>query len=150
MRKKSREHHESRIPKNKMKSDVNLWMEEMLKKHGWYIHADYEDPTFPYSVNIHTHGLASLNHLDLQICFPLRLDEAHVIITTMVHMIRNGKSFTPGIQYPDIMEKYKIEFGEAIEDGRVVLRAIFPDKYGNVRGEAKGQWRGCRFYFINN
>ena len=133
-----------------MKSDVNMWMEEMLKKHGWFIHGNYEDMAFPYSVNIHTHGLESMGHLDLQICFPLALDEAHVVIMTIVHMIRNGKSFTPGIQYPDIINKYKIEFGESKEDGRVVLRVIFPDKYGNIRGEEKEQWKGCRLYPVNN
>lgn len=126
-------------------------MEQMLKRHGWYAHYVFDDKEYPYTTNIHTHGLTSkYEHLDLQICFPLQQELAHAILTDIAGEIRNGKKFRPGIKYPDIIRDFDIEFAEARESGRVVLRIIFPDKYGSLRGEYTDQWKGCRVYSSNN
>lgn len=133
-----------------MKSDINLWIDEMVKRHGWYIHFDMLSAECPYYVNIHTHGLSRFDHLDLQICFPLTKEDAYTILLGIVEKIAKGARFVPGIKYPDLLHGYHVEFAEAKEDGRIVLRVILPDKDGDLRGELKDQWKGCRTYFINN
>lgn len=122
----------------------------MVRSHGWYLDYDLTDVRFPYCTNIHTHGLVKFNHLDLQICFPLTQEDAQLLSLTIVDKIKHGTRFTPGIKYKDVLHDNDVEFAEAIEDGRVVLRIIFPDKHGNLRGELKEQWKGCRVYFSNN
>lgn len=133
-----------------MKSDINLWVEEMVKRHGWYIHFDILAIDYPYFVNIHTHGLSMFKHLDLQICFPVTREDAYTILLTVAEKIRGGLKFRPAIKYSGILHGHHVEFAEAKEDGRVVLRIILPDKNGDLRNELKGQWKGCRTYFINN
>lgn len=135
---------------NAMKSNTDLWVDEMVKRHGWYLHFDFMAIGYPYLVNIHTHGLSMFDHLDLQICFPLTKEDAYVIVMNVVEGIKNGRRFAPGLKYRDILYGFDMEFAEAKEDGRNVLRMIFPDKYGNIRGELSDQWKGCRIYFTNN
>lgn len=130
-----------------MRSDVYLWPEEMLKRNGWYAHFAFDDSSCPYSVNIHTHGLLpKYGHLDLQICFPLDSRLAYDILLEIVYMITQGTKFTPGIRYKHILQYADVEFAEAKDDGRVVLRVILPDKDGNLRGDRSAQWSGCRIY----
>lgn len=133
-----------------MKKDIQYWTEEMLKRHGWYAHFIPDDKSFPYMINIHTHGMSRYDHLDLQICFPMIEAEAYWVLTNIASRIRMGKKFTPGILYPDIIPFMNVEFAEAKEDGRVVLRVIIPDKYGAIRGECSEQWKGCRIYPTSN
>lgn len=133
-----------------MRSDVNLWVEEMAKRHGWYIHFDMLSSDHPYNVNIHTHGLYRFDHLDVQICFPLTREDAYTLLLGIVERISNGDRFAPGIRYPDVLHGHHVEFAEAKEDGRVVLRLILPDRNGDLRGELSDQWKGCRLYFTDN
>ena len=134
-----------------MKSDIHLWAEEMLKRNGWYAHYVFDDSSCPYSVNIHTHGLpAKYEHLDLQMCFPLDARLAHDILCEIVFMVSEGIKFTPGIKYKNILQYADVEFAEAKDDGRIVLRVILPDKDGNLRGDRVDQWGGCRIYPSNN
>lgn len=133
-----------------MKSDINLWVDEMVKRHGWYIHFDLLSVDHPYNVNMHTHGLSKYDHIDFQICFPLTKEDAYTIFLDIANKIQKGRKFRPAIKYMDILIGHEVEFAEAKEDGRVVLRIILPDKDGNLRGELKDQWKGCRTYFINN
>lgn len=122
----------------------------MLKVHGWYAHYLPEQGAYPYRMNIHTHGMSRFDHLDLQMCFPMTEGEAYWILTNLANQIKEGKKFTPGICYPNILPFMNVEFAEAKEDGRVVLRVIIPDKYGALRGECAEQWRGCRVYPTSN
>lgn len=134
-----------------MKDNIEYWVEQMLKKHGWYAHYVFDDKEYPYSTNIHTHGIETkYNHLDLQICFNLSKELAYTILSYIAGQIRNGNRFTPGIKYPNILPGFDVEFAEAKDGDRIVLRMILPDKYGNVRGELKDQWKGCRIYCSSN
>lgn len=133
-----------------MKSDTNLWVKEMRKRHGWHIDRDLNNPDFPYDANIHTHGLIQFGHLDLQVCYPLNAEDAYILMMVAVERIRAGVTFTPGIKYGDMLCGCDVEFAEAKEDGRVVLRMILPDSTGNLHGDLKEQWKGCRVYHINN
>lgn len=133
-----------------MKSNIDLWVDEMVKRHGWHIHFDLLSTNYPYNVNIHTHGLSKFDHIDLQICYSVIKEDAYTIFLNIVNKIKKGLKFRPAIKYFDILHGHEVEFAEAKEDGRVVLRIILPDKNGDLRGELKDQWRGCRTYCINN
>lgn len=131
------------------KINIDLWQEEMEKKHGWYIHFVVGDKDFPFGYNIHTHGLTKFNsHPDLQICFPLPKETAAVILRTIAERIKEGKIYSAGIKYSDIIANYDLEFAEAEECGRKVMRVIFPDKHGNIQtydGKPNPQFQGCKF-----
>lgn len=133
-----------------MRSNIDLWMDEMIKRHGWYIHFDLLSVDHPYNINIHTHGLSKFDHIDLQICYSISKEDAYTILLNIVNKIRKGLKFRPAIKYLDILYGHEVEFAEAKDDERIVLRIILPDKDGDLRGELKEQWKGCRTYYINN
>ena len=127
-----------------MKTNMKIWEKKMLKKYGWYAHYVFDDDTCPYNVNIHSHGLNKYNHSDIQICFRLEKETAHAILTCIIDRIKNGEKFETGWYYAGIIMNYNIEFAEAEEFGRKVLRIIFPDENGDFHGKYKKQLDGCK------
>lgn len=110
-------------------NEINSWAEEMMEKHGWYMHAvPAEDGIH---ANYHTHGLdETYNHPDLQVTLPLNHEVAHKIICTAVDMIEDGVVFKDGMMYNDIIITFPVEFRKFREMDREVLRIIFPDSNG--------------------
>ncbi|PUZ21316.1 hypothetical protein DCC81_25245 [Chitinophaga parva] len=113
------------------------WQQEILREYGWYVHFVPNDEMFPNHINFHTHGLEeSFNHPDLQMCFPLDTKIAHGIFSDAVTFIREGKSFRTGVKYTGVIEgDLSVEFIEAKEGGRTVLRMIFPNREGTYEGQ---------------
>ena len=106
-----------------------------IEKYGFYIHFVPGDCACPNHINIHTHGIAEVfGHMDLQICLPLTEGQALPILHNAVNMIKEGEVFEPGRKYSGIAENYNIEFIEAIETNRRVLRMLLPNKHGNYAG----------------
>lgn len=137
-----------------MKQNTDMWWEEMEKKLGWYAHFIFDDPSYPYSVNIHTHLFPDkFGHPDLQICYPLSKESAYNLLLSIAETIRVGKFLAPGMVYSDLLMNYKVEIAEAEDDGRKVMRIIFPDKEGNIQtydGKANPQFDGCKKQFTKN
>jgi hypothetical protein len=113
----------------------------MMKKYGWYVHFVINDESTPFGINYHTHGLTeTYNHKDIQICFPLNQRIVHGILINIVDEIKDGKTFISGMKYDNIVEGYNVEFIEAIEGNRRVLRCIIPDSDGEYKGEYQKQF----------
>ena len=109
-----------------------------MGRHGWYVHFVPNDQHFPNSINYHTHGvLESFGHPDLQICFPLSTEIAHQILSIIVNQIKKGEHFEPNRRYEKIIDdNLNIEFIEAMEGNRKILRIVFPNRDGSYEGEA--------------
>jgi hypothetical protein len=118
-----------------------------IEKHGWYAHYVFDDPTYPFSVNCHTHGLPQkYNHSDLQMCLPLSGETAHAIFWEVVTEIQKGKKFKAGDKTFEIIKDYPVTFIDAVELDRKVLRIIFPDPAGHIEKDDmdekyKKQWK---------
>lgn len=126
---------------------MDAWAREKMEKFGWFAHFVPNDPEYPNSINYHTHGLEqTFGHPDLQISFPLAPDTAHAIFSEVVNKIKEGVKFEPGIKYPEIIGGgLCVEFINAIETNRRVLRLVFPDKDGSYNGEVfSNQFRSNR------
>lgn len=106
---------------------------EMIAKCGWYAHFVFDDDTYPFSVNCHTHGLLEkYGHTDLQICLPIPDKVAHAVLWDVVRRIEKGETFKTGDTAFDIIQNYPVTFIDAMELDRKVLRIIFPDKTGCI------------------
>lgn len=111
---------------------TNAFERDCMLKYGWYAHFVFDDPDTPNGANIHTHGLEqTFNHKDIQLCMPLRPEVAHSLLVNAVEALRDGKitKYSPGVKYKDILsDPYVVQFIEATECGRPVLRMVLPDK----------------------
>lgn len=119
----------------------------LLKNPGWFVHFVFDDEKYPFNTNFHTHGLLeNFNHTDLQICLPAPPETSHNIMTNIVEMIKEGKTFEAGKKYPDILgNDLLISFLESEEGGRPILRLICPEKDGTFRGQlVNKQIVGCK------
>lgn len=115
---------------------ANKFEADAIKKYGFYIHFVPNDCGCPHHMNIHTHGILEVfKHKDLQICFPLPQQVALETLHNVVHYIKDGKTFVSGKKYSGIIRNYNIEFIDAIECGREVLRLLVPNKEGTYAGE---------------
>ena len=121
-------------------SKFKSWENETKEKYGWYIHFVIGDDSCPNYINFHTHGLPEMfNHPDLQICFPISKESAHAIFNTIVEHIKTGKQFQTAVKYDKIIGGgFKLEFINATECNRKVLRIVFPNRDGNYEGEIFG------------
>ncbi|QIH33465.1 DUF4262 domain-containing protein [Sphingobacterium sp. DR205] len=116
---------------------LDAWSKDMMDRHGWYVHFIPNDNVFPNKINFHTHGLPeSFGHPDLQICFPISTEGAHQILSYIIDRIKSGEQFEPNRQYEKIIgNNLTVEFIEAMECNRKLLRIVFPNKDGNYEGE---------------
>ena len=125
-----------------------LKQNESLKKYGWVVHFVVDDIEHPFSTNIHTHGLYSFGHKDLQICLSLNPEVAHKILIDIVELIKKGNKFEVNKKYSGIIKDYDILFVESNETGRTVLRIIFPNSDGSFEGGiAAEQLKGIKQNF---
>jgi len=110
--------------------------DELMKKYGWMVHYVTPDDAYPFNVNIHTHGFPDkFKHPDMQICLSLSPDIAQGIMNNIARLLEKGKVFKANKKYKGIIEKFTVLMHPAKEDGRKILRMVFPDKYGSFDGE---------------
>lgn len=135
MKKHTRTHNCECISCKKGKEALEKMQEESIKKYGWYIHFVFNDKMCPSGVNVHTHYLEeSFDHKDIQICINLKPELIHMILANIVQKIKEGVKYEPGKKYAGIVEGFKLEFIDAIENGRRVLRLLIPDENGKYEG----------------
>ena len=110
---------------------------QMMKDVGWYAHYVHDEPSSPFNINYHTHGLdVTFKHKDLQACLPAQPQMLHEIIFNIIRRIKSGEQFNVGDRVSNIIGgSYQITFIAARECGRDVLRVIFPDKAGILEKE---------------
>lgn len=121
-----------------------------LQKYGFYYHHVVGDQASPTGVNVHTHGFeASWGHPDVQLVLPLPLETAANILWAVADRVKAGEKFEAGKEYEKIIGRgLKVRLTRAKEDGREVLRIIFPSLEGGFeRGKMGGpnlekQWEG--------
>jgi hypothetical protein len=90
-------------------------------------YVDYNDGGF---INAHTHGIQeNLGPMDFQIVAPLSAKDVSIIINRLVAKLVKGELFFPGMLYSGILVE-DIMFMEAKEQGRIVLRMLYPDGSG--------------------
>ena len=109
------------------------WQSDKLSEHGWIMHYVGDDTTSPTGVNIHTHGLhENYNHPDLQVVLQIPQQVVQSILNTIVDRIKNGEKFKDGDVIKSVIANgLSIKIVNANENGRPVLRIIFPDQSGN-------------------
>lgn len=122
---------------------------EMMKTIGWYAHYVSDQPETPFHVNYHTHGLQhTFKHKDIQACLPIEFHTLHSIVVGLIEEIKAGKTFASGDISLDIIgNDFPVTFMDAKENGRDVLRIIFPDASGCLKKEEMEepygqQWKG--------
>lgn len=113
-------------------SEIVAWQNMMLSTHGWYVH--YMPSTITKElVNIHTHGIyEKFKHEDFQIVIPLPDVLAQKIFSTLIDRIKDGDKFTNNQIVTGIIIGYSVKLVNAIDEDRIVLRIILPDKYSKL------------------
>jgi hypothetical protein len=107
-----------------------------MQEFGWYAHFVADDEDCPNRINIHTHGIRhTFGHPDFQFCIRLVPQHAMRIFHLLVDKIKEGRQFSPGEIYTDIVEKYPLQFIFAKECGRTVLRAVVTNPQGTYEGK---------------
>lgn len=111
---------------------MRAWERKMLDEYGWFIH--YVPGDDPLPLNAHTHGLEDKfeGALNLQIVAPLTQEVTGLILHALVKRMGDGDFPEPGKRMSHIIQRYDVTFAKAIENERVVLRVILPDKEGNL------------------
>ncbi len=110
--------------------------DKLMKKYGWMVHFVTPDDDYPFNINIHTHGFPEkYKHPDMQICAPISPDNAQAIMYNIVRKLEKGKIFKANKKYKNIIEGFAVHIHPATEDGREVLRIVFPDKHGSFDSE---------------
>ena len=98
---------------------VHEWEQDIIKKHGWFIHYVPEDYSHSpvTGINIHTHHLDDkYGHPDIQIVVPLPQNTAIHIIHNVVDLIADGTVFNTSSYYDKILGGgYNVRFIEAEE-----------------------------------
>jgi thiaminase len=114
---------------------VEKMQEDCIKKYGWYAHYIMDDNNCPANTNAHTHHvLESFGHKDFQICLNVKPEIFNMIFTSLVDEVKKGAKYESGKKYGKIIDGYKVEFIDAIESGRSVLRVLIPDENGKYKG----------------
>lgn len=108
---------------------------EAAQRKGWWAHMVYDDPAYPFRVNLHTHNLwEKFGHLDFQFCIRIPPNLFAMLMDNLTHqVIEHGRVYTPGQMLDDVLEGYNVELIAAREGGRDVLRVCMPDKEGRFR-----------------
>ena len=120
---------------------VKQQQQKLMETIGWYAHMIANDPEHPFNVNYHTHGIPeSFKHKNFQVCFPMRMDTIHTIITHLVDRVKNGEVFYPGQILKDVLKstsdtEMPITFLDITIKDEKCLRVIFPDENGEVLKE---------------
>lgn len=108
---------------------------ENIEKYGWFAHYVYNDKMCPSGINIHTHNVwESFKHKDIQVCLNLDPKLLHMVIVNVVEGIKKGVKYVPGKMYAGLVDGFKLEFIDAIEGNRKVLRLLIPDENGKYEG----------------
>lgn len=123
--------------------------EEEIEKYGFIVHyvpnEDFDNS--PSGVNIHTHGLHRINHLDFQITVSIPPTIAFAILHRLHYLVKNGEVFCKGGESDKVLDSgMRVGFIEAHECGRRVLRVILPDPNGVIKRSTMSYgWRTAQF-----
>lgn len=101
-----------------------------FKQRGFFVHMKMPNNSWDMA-NYHTHGIKTTrNFFDFQIVLPIDSDKALDIFTNLVDAIDNNKTFNHNDVVWGIIENLPVKLKRAKEDGRSILRVIFPDPHG--------------------
>ncbi len=127
---------------NKPPTVVNEVLKDALpnKNIDWVIHITHngvkcadcgkeEDAFLQYLANVHTHGMEKYGHRDFQLVLQISNPEIGWILNTLGQMVQAGHRFHNGEFVNGIFEDCPIRLKEFVENGRMVLRVIIPDKH---------------------
>lgn len=107
--------------------------EENLKKTG-FITIPYVSgcEKYPNNSNVVTEGFQETwGHKDLQVCFPsLSWERIHDIFWVIANLVKDGNKFQAGKFYDNIIQNYEVQFVNARQNGRDVLRLLICDPNG--------------------
>jgi hypothetical protein len=113
--------------------EFEAWERDMFREHGWFAHYVHNACDAPYHTNIHTHGISqSFGHPDLQICFPLSMEQGQGILHGAVDQIQSGVRIVPRVAHGGLLQDYNVGVVAAIECGREVMRIVIPGSDGNT------------------
>lgn len=113
-----------------------------LQRHGWYAHYVPPQTAADWHINAHTHGFPTrTGHRDFQIVMPVTPEHAHMLFDTLFERVQQGHVFKAGDVIPDLIvdndgNDRPVRIIDARENGRNVLRLIFPDKHWLFPGDA--------------
>jgi hypothetical protein len=104
---------------------------EALRKYGWFARFVPSGADTPFGISYHTYGLPRLvGQPDLQVCLNVSRLVLHGLITVVIGKMKAGEVIQPGRIYYNVDENLPVQFIEAREGGRPVLRMILPDRAG--------------------
>jgi hypothetical protein len=116
--------------------DTSREEQQNLESYGWYSHFVVGEGDGQNWVNYHTHGLPEhYGHLDFQFVLPIDGGTLHALATKLVDRVKKGERFVAGMRVSGLMGEYEVLLIQTIESRsmpRSVLRAILPDKNGNL------------------
>ncbi len=108
---------------------------DAIDRFGWTAHYVVDDSDCPYGINAHTHNIyESLGHKDFQICFNIKPQLINTLFFNLANDVKNGKTYESGKKYDNVLTNYQVEFLDAKECGRDVLRLLIPDENGKYEG----------------
>jgi hypothetical protein len=119
-------------------------MDDWKKKYGWFYHYVFDDSSFPFNTNAHTHGFdTKYGHRNIQICLSIPPESVGGIFWAIAARLDAGVRFVPDKRYDEIIQDFDVQFAYAYSNDVIVLRLIAPDEKGDFYSEPyKQQWEG--------
>ncbi|MDH6674332.1 hypothetical protein M2277_005024 [Paenibacillus sp. LBL] len=112
---------------------------EMLKKHGWLMHAVPASQYDGVHANYHTHGVfESWSHMDFQITLDMNPIMAHSIIEVAVENVKEGFRYGNNKVYDNILVGMPVMMKVFFECDREVMRIVLPNKKGEIPSRTDG------------
>jgi hypothetical protein len=101
-------------------------MRDRIAQYSWTSHLIVDAPV----PSIHTHGLdETAHHPDLEVVLPTDPDTLYRLLAPLAEAAAAGTRFSIHTETVGLF-KTPVRFRDAVESGRPVLRAIFPDPCG--------------------
>lgn len=79
-------------------------------------------------------GASENKHKDFQICFNIKPELINTLFFNLVNDVKNGVKYESGKKYDGVLNNFQVEFIDAKECGRDVLRLLIPDEKGKYEG----------------
>lgn len=121
------------------KDKINRDHEEMLKQHGWLMHAVPASQYDGIHANYHTHGVfESWSHMDFQITLDMNPKMAHQIIAVAINNVKEGFRYENNKVYNNVLVGMPVMTKVFFECGRQVMRIVLPNKKGEIPSRTDG------------
>ncbi len=110
------------------------------------IHYIQGDELRPFGISAHTHGLEDYGQTEFELVLPYSQDDMATFFNSLIAMVvDDGRHFEEGC-YTDILtddyRMYFIEMPDFYQEGKKVLRIIYPDEEGKMPWE-----EGCEKHY---